>query len=416
MTVYLDTGCVTWSYDFRFRGMRHRGSTHQTRKEDAELVEAKLKLRLRQQLGGIASLEPADTPRFHDWAEIYLTYQSQFVTRPDVLERTVQVLLEFWGARPLTPRKAPAAPRSGPVVEAPYHDLRLGDPIADPNWILTFQTWMDARGIGGSTRNSYLSALSGMYKTALQPEYRLRARIDTNPFRDIRRAAPVGRIVALEPSQVVAWIQEASYHVALAVTIGALAPKLRLQSILDLEWSHFDRDLTRLTVIRHKTASRSGTPQVTPISDQLREVLLDARERAKGSKSRHVVTYRGTAVQSIKTGARRAAEAVGLTWGMPDGVTFHVIRHSIATLLAEMGMPEAMRKELMGHTEIRTTQKYTHLAAKAQMQPHEDLSAQLPLKDLLLAKPRPHHGENPGKRKPTVLNFLSKTGTSDSRE
>lgn len=410
MSVYRRPGAETYLYDFEWHGRRYRGTTHQKTKADAQLVESRVKLRLRQQAGGIAVFDPDQTPRFTDWAELTLAYQRQYIDRPDVLERTLRVVLEFWGAKPRRPVESAAVPRAR-TVDAPYHDLRLGDPIANPEWILRFEQWMVARGISGSTRNSYLSALSTLYRIALQPAYRQRAGVDSNPFRDIRRAPAKSRVVALTPDQVLAWSRAASYHVALAVTIGALAPKLRLQSILDLEWGvHIDKTLTRLVVTKHKTGGRTGAPQVTPISAQLRAVLEDAR--ARYPTSTHVITFRGECVASIKRGAKRAAEEAGLTWGR-HGVTFHTLRHSVATLLAEMGLPEAIRKDLMGHTEIRTTQKYTHLTAQVQVQPHEDLSARLPLKDILLAKPRPKtRGGNRGESDHTTLIFPSKTTPS----
>ena len=42
-------------------------------------------------------------------------------------------------------------------------------------------------------------------------------------------------------------------------------------------------------------------------------------------------------------------------------MTFHTLRHTAASMLAELGEPEAIRKEVMGHRNIATTQKYTHL-------------------------------------------------------
>jgi len=86
---------------------------------------------------------------------------------------------------------------------------------------------------------------------------------------------------------------------------------------------------------------------------------------------------------------------------------------AIATLMAEMGLPEAVRKDMMGHTEIRTTQQYTHLSARAQVQPHEAIAAHLPLKAVLLAKPRPKElGGKLGKTKRTPLHFRPQTNTS----
>lgn len=387
MSVYLPANCVTYRYDFRWRRRRYKGSTGQRVLADAELVESKIKLRLRQQAGGVAPFDPKDSPRFQDWGEIYLQYQRRFVASPDVIKRSLVVVLEFWGSKPAKPRREPFGRKRR--IAPPYHDLCLADPIADPSWLLKFDRWIAARGVSASTRNSYLSTVSGMYRVAMDPLYRQDTGITTNPFRDIRRGAQGKRSAALTPEQIIAWIREASYHVALAATIAALAPKLRLASILGLRWSeHFDADLRRITVDRHKTSGRTGQAQVTPISDQLRTVLLDTRSRQPDHD--YVVAWRGEPVESIKTGAKRAATAVGLKWGIRgDGVTFHTIRHSIATLLAQLGMPERIRMELLGHSEIRTTQKYTHLAATTQVEPHETLSQQLPVAEVMLAKPRP---------------------------
>jgi integrase len=383
MTVVLPKGAKTYRYDFEWKGKRYTGSTHQIRRDDAEIVESQIKLRLRQEHAGIAPFDPSQTPRFAKWAGVYERAQKRYITRPDIVHRTLEVVLEFWGAKPKTPKKAPAVKRPR-RVEAPYHDLRLGDPIADPSWLVKFQRWIDARGVSGQTRNTYLSALSGMYKLALQPEHRGTARVSTNPFADVRRSPPRRRLVALEPDQVMRWIAAAPYHVALATTIAALAPKMRLQTILQLQWrEHFDAATTRIVVQRHKTASRTGLPQVTPLSLQLQEILRAARQ---ASTSDYVITFHGHPVKSIKKAARRAAEDVGLAWGVQDGVTFHTIRHSVATILATLGLAERLRMELLGHKEIRTTQQYTHLAASSQIDPHEQLSAVLPLKTIVLAK------------------------------
>lgn len=401
MSVYRDSGCITYSYDFQWRGQRYRGTTHQTTQADAELVEATIKMKLRQQAGGIAIFDPKDTPRFSEWADVYLTYQAKHIDRPDVIERTLRVVLEFWGAKPRKAKPAPAV-KTARRLDAPYHDLHLGDPIADSSWLLRFEQWIDARGVSGSTRNTYLSAVSGLYRVAMQPEYRKDTGISTNPFREIRRGRQGSREVALDADTIVKWVQEAGYHVALATVIAALAPKMRLGTILGLRWDeHIDPELRTITVARHKTSRRTGRPQVTPISDQLRAVLEDAQARQaaerraaveKGRRwqeSGYVVTWRGKPVASIKTATKRAVTAIGLPWGVKGGVTFHTIRHSIATLLAEMGLPESIRKELLGHSEIRTTQKYTHLSARTQVSPHEQLSAALPMAAAVMEKPRP---------------------------
>jgi hypothetical protein len=58
-----------------------------------------------------------------------------------------------------------------------------------------------------------------------------------------------------------------SYHVRLAVAIAALAPELRLASVLALTWSeNIDADFRFISVRRHKTVTRVRRPQAVPIS------------------------------------------------------------------------------------------------------------------------------------------------------
>ena len=379
MTVFRPAPGRPYRYDFWWRHHRYAGNTHQHRKDEAEAVEAKVREQLRLKAAGLVAPPPPETPRFQDWAEVYFREQSKRLTRVDILQRTLRVVLAFWGAAPT---------RTKPVAGGVYHDLRLGDPIADPSWLAKFDEWMDARGIAGSTKNSYRSAVSGLYRLALRPKYRTVAHITHNPMRDVPRDQVAGRVVALDVPTIRALIKASPAHVQLALAIAALAPKLRLRSILELRWdTHIDRDLQYITVTKHKTVRKAG-PQVVAISPQLRTIL----ETAKKSGAASVVSYRGASVSSIKTSLRRAVREIGLTYGVKDGgVTFHAIRHSIATLLAELGLPERQRMEVMGHLEIRTTQKYTHLRPHHQIGPHAVLSDAVQVEDLVVAAVEAEH-------------------------
>lgn len=394
MSVYLPTpDSKTYVYDFVWKGQRYKDTTHQTTESEARLVEAKKKLALRQQAGGIATVDVEDTPTFSAWAGTTLAYQSKFITRPDILERTLRMVLAFWGAPPTTPIGKAAVPRLE-LAPRPHHNLRLGDPIVNPHWLEAFELWMTARQVGASARNSYLSACSDIYTCALQPQYRATTGISTNPFAGIRRSPTRTRVVTLTADQILTLVAQLTQaprgykdtasrkHIAHALCIAALAPKLRVSTILALEWAkHFDTDMTTITVDDHKTSGATGAPQKVPVSAQLLGILQDIKA-AQPPATRFAITYRDGPVASVKKGLRTAVEAIGLTWGSPDGVTFHVMRHSIATLLANPNLvgalTERLRADVMGHAELRTTQKYTHLNVSVQEGPHEAISAALP--------------------------------------
>lgn len=114
-----------------------------------------------------------------------------------------------------------------------------------------------------------------------------------------------------------------------------------------------------------------------------------------GDRRRRITTLRG--------GAAAAATRASLTYGRfrEGGITFHTIRHTASTILAELGVGEPLRKDLMGHERVETTQWYTHLRPIALVGPAEQLSAALPIADLVTLpgnRPRRSVGENVGPR------------------
>lgn len=73
--------------------------------------------------------------------------------------------------------------------------------------------------------------------------------------------------------------------------------------------------------------------------------------------------------EGLKTGFRRARESAG----MPD-ITFHDLRHSCASLLINMGTPLEVIRDILGHTSVKTTERYSHLQVDRQREALEGLS------------------------------------------
>lgn len=392
MTVFRPKGRTTFRYDFWWKGDRYTGNTDQVTQRDAELVEADIRKQLRLQAGGLAPAPSIESPRFEEWAEIYLEdvrERRDHIKAPERIEGLLRVVLRFFGRR--TADRKDAA--------GPFHDLKLQDLIDEPKWLLDFEDWMRAqrtgqtsekRPLSGQTKNQYRSVVSQMYELAMQPAFVKRTGVTRNPMVGVPRDRGMERTMTVTVDELRAWLAHASYHVRLALAIAALAPKLRLANVLKLRWSQIDRDYRYITVADHKTDKHTRRPLVIPIREQLRAILEDAWQR-KRSKT-FVVTYKGKPVKSIRDGIAGAAEAAGLEYGRfgETSVTFHTIRHTMATMLAELSeldgqapLDAAVRQRAMGHLRAETTDRYTHIRPLIEGRALDRLSSVTPIVDVV---------------------------------
>lgn len=60
--------------------------------------------------------------------------------------------------------------------------------------------------------------------------------------------------------------------------------------------------------------------------------------------------------EGVKSGFRRAREKAGM-----EHVNFHDLRHSCATIMLGLGVDLHVVREILGHTSIKTTERYAHV-------------------------------------------------------
>lgn len=74
--------------------------------------------------------------------------------------------------------------------------------------------------------------------------------------------------------------------------------------------------------------------------------------------------------EGLKSGFRRAREAAGMTH-----VHYHDLRHSCATILLSLDTPLDVVRDILGHTTIKTTERYAHAVVHRQRSAMEGLGA-----------------------------------------
>jgi integrase len=126
----------------------------------------------------------------------------------------------------------------------------------------------------------------------------------------------------------------------------------RKREVLDAKWSEFDLDrrLWRIGM------SKSGKARHVPISDGVL-TLLESVPRIDGCE--YVFANPATAKPyvSIYCSWNTARQKAGL----PE-VRMHDLRHSFASFLVNNGRSLYEVQKILGHTQIKTTQRYAHLA------------------------------------------------------
>lgn len=169
--------------------------------------------------------------------------------------------------------------------------------------------------------------------------------------------------------------------------------RLILPNVLAIE--QVERLFLQLENLKHKTmlylAYSAGLRVSEVVNLRVRDIHSERMviniKGAKGKKDRTValsqgilellrkyyITYRPTdwlfegqypgspySVRSLQQIFRRAKKAAGIL----QEVTFHSLRHSYATHLHEAGTDIKLIQELLGHNDIKTTLRYTHVSTR----------------------------------------------------
>ncbi len=215
-------------------------------------------------------------------------------------------------------------------------------------------------GVKASTIRTYWSKLNSFFEWL-----RLRGYIEVNPVTDIKTAEPVyDDKRAVERDDI--------YKIFSAVTLHSTNPLLlrrdtlifsllifcglRKGELIGLEVRDIDM-MKRVLTVRGETSKSNRTRQI-PINPallvHLQEYITERNRR--GYKTQHLLVSgnedKGLSVHGLKHFVKK--------YNKISGVTFHVhrFRHSFACALANQNSSAVKIQKLMGHTDLRMTQRY----------------------------------------------------------
>ncbi|MBM3228100.1 integrase [Candidatus Peribacteria bacterium] len=217
--------------------------------------------------------------------------------------------------------------------------------ILDENNIRDFLLHCQKKNMSAESRNVFLNAIKFFYRNVMNVQQKVDIRVAKTGY-----SLPVV-LSRNEIQSLLAAVKNSKHRLLLSLAYGA---GLRVSEVIALRVQDVDLDEQTLHIKQAKGQKDRITVMPDKLVDDLRSVVAG---KAKGdivfaSERGGKLTTR-TAQKIFQNALQKA--------GIKKSATFHSLRHSFATHLLENGTDVRYVQELLGHQNIRTTQRYTQV-------------------------------------------------------
>jgi integrase len=341
----------TWWYEFQFAGQRIQASAKTSRKTLAEAAEKQKRLELERAYAGLPT-EKAER-RVQSVAALSRAYRTSYA----LTHRAKSIL---WVAD----RMAHVERLLGAVLLPELTEKRI-------------EQYMEKRlteGAGHRTVNMELQCLSravGRTWHELWPK-----------VKRLEEPTSIGRALLPEEEAAVlhaaATSQSRTIHAFIRI---ALLTGMRYSEIRGLRWSQID--FAERTITVGKSKSEAGTGRMIPMNADLLAACSMYAEwyQQKLGMARADWYVFPFCNRRKPVDPSRALTTIQKAWGAVlkrarVSCRFHDLRHTVATKMAEAGVPESTMLSLLGHMSRAMLERYSHIRMKAKREAVESLSLQ----------------------------------------
>lgn len=228
-----------------------------------------------------------------------------------------------------------------------------------------FKTRRLEDGVTRSTVNRCLAILRRMLNLAIDWGY-----LEESPMRKVGLFPVKDNLKEriLDREEEPRLLESCSEHLR-AIVITALSTGMRRGEILGLKWDDADFQNRVLKVEKSKSGKQRFIEMNSPLFSLMREL------RVKNPQAGHVFLNpkTGRPLADVKTAFKAACRRAGI-----KGLRFHDLRHTFATRLVEAGVDIVTVRDLLGHSSVRLTERYTHSRNELKRRAVEALAAEKP--------------------------------------
>jgi len=221
-----------------------------------------------------------------------------------------------------------------------------------------FSGWCFRQGLSGKSINRKLSAIRTFYRYLIREKH-----LDNNPFEKITAPKSARKLPKFLTAEQAEQLVELKGTDTMSLRDKAMMELLysagiRLQELVSLNL--YDLDL-RQQVIRVK--GKGSKERIAPIGSKaigaIKEWLPKRGNWATIAETALFISKRGTRMSTRNV--QKRIEKRAIEQGIEVKVHPHMLRHSCATHLLASSSDLRAVQELLGHSQLSTTQIYTHL-------------------------------------------------------
>jgi site-specific recombinase XerD len=211
--------------------------------------------------------------------------------------------------------------------------------------IKKFLLYCSEKNASAQTRNLFLNAIKFYYCNVVQ----------TNQKIDIRSSKKTKSLPVIlsrdEVQKIIASLKNIKHKMLLSTAYGG---GLRVSEVVSLKVK--DLDLSEMTI--HIKQAKGKKDRISVLPEKIIDVL---RTLTAGKSSDDYVFSSERGGKLTTRTAQKIFKKALKNSDVTKNATFHSLRHSFATHLLENGVDVRYVQELLGHQNIRTTQRYTQV-------------------------------------------------------
>lgn len=218
-----------------------------------------------------------------------------------------------------------------------------------PQHVEAFKRYLLDKGRSKVTVNRYLEILSRMFTIAIDSDW-----LSVSPIKKGMRFPEKNYTVRYLSEDEEERLFKVLPPFLSRITFVALMTGFRKENLLGLTWEQINLEFKYIELLDNK-----GNKHVRkPINSKLYDFFLETPiEERQGYVFINPLT--GDRCRDIRRPWKKALQEADIS-----NLRFHDLRHTVATRLVKQGVPLPVVKEVLDHSDIKTTMRYNHIGNK----------------------------------------------------